>query len=85
MAKFLTKYLGISYDEKKSVEISEQQFITCQQANRQFAAFMHPSNHVPTDPHVLQLSMPRTKQGLRKLFSTDQEYEQCHHPNINSS
>ena len=31
-----TKYLGISYDEMKEIEISEQQFTTCQQANRQF-------------------------------------------------
>ena len=28
-----SKYLGITYDETKAVEISEQQFSTCQQAN----------------------------------------------------
>ena len=61
-----TKYLGITYDETRAVEILDQQFITCQQANRQFAALTLLSNHLPTHPHVLQLSMPRTKQGLRK-------------------
>ena len=33
-----TKYLGMIYDETKVVEISEQQFITCQQANGQFCS-----------------------------------------------
>ena len=31
-----SKYLGITYDDTKAVEISEQQFSTCQKANRQF-------------------------------------------------
>ena len=33
-----TKYLGITYDKTKAVEILVQQFITCQQANRQFCS-----------------------------------------------
>ena len=37
-----TKYLGISYDEMKAVEISEVQFITCQQANGQFCSIDTP-------------------------------------------
>ena len=37
-----------------------------------FAALTHLSNHLPTHCHVLQLSMSRTKQGLRKdtLYSS---------------
>ena len=31
-----TKYLGISYDETKAIEVLEQQFTTCQWANGQF-------------------------------------------------
>ena len=30
------KYLGITHDKTKAVEISEDQFKTCQEANRQF-------------------------------------------------
>ena len=38
-----SKYLGITYDETKTVEISEDQFSTCQKANRQFCSYIHPS------------------------------------------
>ena len=31
-----SKYLGITYDETKAMEISEQQFSTCKKANGQF-------------------------------------------------
>ena len=33
------RYLGIMHDETKAVEISEDQFKTCQKANRQFCQF----------------------------------------------
>ena len=43
------KYLGISYDETKTIVILEQQFTTCQQANGQFcnidAPFKPLANH----------------------------------------
>ena len=32
------RYLGITHDETKAVEISEEQFNTCQKANRQFCS-----------------------------------------------
>ena len=61
-----TKYLGISYDETKAVEILEQQLTTCQQANGQLCtidALLQPlANH----PHASQPSMPGTQQELRK-------------------
>ena len=60
-----TKYLGTSYDEMKAVEISEQQFITCQQANGQFCSINTPLQPL-ANPNVLQLSLPRTKLGLKK-------------------
>ena len=56
-----TKYLGISFDETKAVEILEQQFISCQQANRQFSPSTHLFNHLLTHHNVLQSSMSRTK------------------------
>ena len=36
------KYLGITYDKTKAEEISDQQFSTCQQANRQFCSINAP-------------------------------------------
>ena len=62
-----SNYLGITYDETKAVEILEQQFSTCQQANGQFCSIIkHLSYHLPIHPHVSQLYMQRTKQKLRK-------------------
>ena len=37
-----TKYLGMSHDETKAIEISEQQFTTCQWANGQFCKIEAP-------------------------------------------
>ena len=36
------RYLGITHDETKAVEISEGQFKTCQKANRQFGSLNTP-------------------------------------------
>ena len=61
-----SKYLGITYDETKSVEISEQQFSTCKKAKDSFAVLMHPFNHLQIHHHVLQQYMQRTKQRTEK-------------------
>ena len=37
-----SKYLGITYDQPKAVEIAEQQFSTCQKANGQFCSINSP-------------------------------------------
>ena len=39
-----SKYLGITYDETKAVEISEDQFITCQKAKWTVLQFKHTSS-----------------------------------------
>ena len=61
-----TKYFGLTCDKTKAVEMLEQQFVTCQQANRQFCSINAPFQPLANPPHVLQLSMPRTKERLRK-------------------
>ena len=45
-----TKYLGISYDETKTIEISEQQFTTCQQANGQSCKIDAPLQPLTNQP-----------------------------------
>ena len=42
------RYLGIMHDETKVVEISENQFKTCQKANRWFCSLNTPLYHLPT-------------------------------------
>ena len=45
-----TKYLGITCDKTKTVEILEQQFIICQQANGQFYNINAPLQPLPKAP-----------------------------------
>ena len=56
-----TRYLEISYGETKAVEISEQQFTSCHKQMDKSAILMQLYNHLPTHPHALPLSIPRTK------------------------
>ena len=66
--------LGITHDETKAVEILEDQFKTCQKANRQLFQFKDtPSTtHQPTN---LCISFVCKGQGKHpeKMFTTDQE------------
>ena len=59
-----TRYLGISHDEPKAIEISEQQLSNTNEWIDNFAKSRYHSNHLPTHHHALQLSAPRTKPGL---------------------
>ena len=48
-----TKYLGISYDVTKAIEILEQQFTTCQQPNRQFCNIDTPLQPLANQPSCI--------------------------------
>ena len=48
-----TKYLGISYDETKSIDNLEQQFTTCQWVNRQFCNIDAPLQPLPAPQPTL--------------------------------
>ena len=61
-----SKYLGITYDTIKAVEISEHQFCSCQKASRSYAVLMHPFNHLQIHHHVLQQYTQRTRPELKK-------------------
>ena len=61
------KYLGITLDETSTIEISENQFQTCKEANGQFCILKHTtSTHLPTHQYVYHLSMPKIKIVSRK-------------------
>ena len=60
------RYLRIMHDETKAVEISEDQFKTCQKANGQFCCWTHPFYHLQTHQCVYQLYMPKTRLASRK-------------------
>ena len=59
-----TKYLGMSYDEKKAIEISEQQFTTCQQANRQFYNIDTPLQPLANPPLCITATYTQNKAGI---------------------
>ena len=61
-----SKYLGITYDKTKAMQISEQQLSICQRLMDNLAILMHLFNHLPTHHHVLQPYTQRTKQEFRK-------------------
>ena len=60
------KYLGIAYDETKAVEISEQQFITCQQANGQFCSINTPLQPLAKPPSCIAAIYAKNKAGIEK-------------------
>ena len=62
----VNKYLGITDDETKAVEISEQQFSPCQMLMDNFVALIHLFNFLPIHHHALQLYTQRTNYKLRK-------------------
>ena len=68
------RYLGIMHDETKAVEISEDQFKTCQKANRQFCILNTPLLPL-TKPINLCISFicQGQSQHPEKMFITDQQ------------
>ena len=64
-----TKYLGITYDEMKAVEISEQRFLTCQQANGQFCSINSPLQPLANPPSCITAIYTKDKAGIEKRCS----------------
>ena len=64
-----TKYLGVTYDETKAVEILEQQFITCQQANEQFCSINAPLQPHAIPPLCITAIYAKDKKGIEKRCS----------------
>ena len=61
-----TKYLDISYDKTKAVEISEQQFITCQEASRQFCSINAPLQPLANLSTCIAAIYAKNKTGIEK-------------------
>ena len=59
-----TKYLGISYDETKAIEISEQQFTTCQWAYGQFCNNDKPLQPLTNPPSCITANYTKDKAGI---------------------
>ena len=75
-----TKYLGISQDEIKTVEISEQQFTTCQQANGQFCnidAPLQPLSNLPTC--ITAICAKNKAESETTMLLANWEYMQFYH------
>ena len=71
------KYLGITLDESSTVEISEDQFKTCQKANRQFCILNTPLLSLATPPTCVSSVCQGQGQHPEKMFPMDQEGQQC--------
>ena len=64
-----SKYLGITYDATKSVEISEQQFSTCQKANGQFCSIKVPLQPFANPPSCIAAMHVKNKATIGKICS----------------
>ena len=64
-----SKYLGITYDETKAVEISEHQFSTCQKANGQFCSINAPLQPLANPPSCIAAIYAENKVGIEKRCS----------------
>ena len=64
-----TKYLGITYDETKAVGILEQEFLTCQQANRQFCSINAPLQPLANPPSFITAIYDKDKAEIEKRCS----------------
>ena len=64
-----TKYLGITYDETKGVEISKQQILRCQQANRQFCSIKAPLQPLANQLSCITAIYAKDKAGIEKRCS----------------
>ena len=71
--KINSKYLGITCDETKAVEMSEQQFNTCQQADGQFCSINTPLQPFSNPPScfasIYTKKKKKTKGGIEKRCS----------------
>ena len=61
-----SKYLGITYDETKAVEILEQQFSICQKANRQFCSINACFQLLANPPSCITAIYTKKKAGIEK-------------------
>ena len=69
-----SKYIGIIYDETKAVEISEQQFITCQQANGQFCSINAPLQPLANPLSCITALLCKEQDwNWEKMLTTNQE------------
>ena len=64
-----TRYLGITYDETKAVEILEQQLLTCQQTNRQFCSINVPFEPLANPPSCITAIYTKDEAGIEKRCS----------------
>ena len=64
-----TKYLGITYGEIKAVEILEEQFITCQQANGKFCSINTPLQPLANPLSCIAAIYAKNKAGIEKRCS----------------
>ena len=69
MLKHRHRYLGISYYKTKAVEISEQQFSTCQQINGQFCSINAPLQPLANPLMCITDVCAKNKAGIEKRFS----------------
>ena len=63
------RYFGIMHDETKSVEISEDHFKTCQQANRQFCSLNTPLLPLGNPPTCITALYAKDKANIEKRCS----------------
>ena len=61
-----SKYIGITYDETKAVNILEQQFSTCQQANGKFWSINVPLQPLANPPSCIAGMYTKNKVGIEK-------------------
>ena len=63
------RYLGITHDKTKAVEISEDQFKTCQKANGQFCSLNTPLLPLTNPPTCVSGLYAKNKASIQKRFS----------------
>ena len=63
------RYLGIPHDETKVVEILEDQFKTCQKANRQFCSLNTPFLQLTNPPTCISVLYAKDKASIKKRCS----------------
>ena len=64
-----TRYLGITHDETKVVEIPEGQFRTCQKSNRQFCSLATPLLPLANPPSCVSALYTKDKTSIIKRCS----------------
>ena len=64
-----SRYLGIMHDETKAVEISEEQFKTCQKANGQFCSSNTPLLPLVNPPMCILALYTKDKASIKKRCS----------------